>query len=312
MNVSPLRIIVAASGEYALPSLRAVSRSGHRIVQVFSQPDRPAGRGRVLTPTPVASFAAECNLLLVRTADINAETFPPADMMLVIAFGQKIAPELVSHPRLGSINLHASLLPRYRGAAPINWAILRGETVTGNTVIRLADRMDGGAILGQAELRIGELETAGELHDRLADAGAELVIDVLEKVADSTAVEIAQDEGAATLAPKLARECGRIDWSRRAWEVASQVRALYPWPCCRVRVVDEGGLDRGHLGLVRARMGVPVAGEPGVIGVEGLVAAGDGIGVDLVEVQPEGKRPMSLGAYRNGHPWGHGMRLESL
>ncbi|MGE5610783.1 MAG: methionyl-tRNA formyltransferase, partial [Bacillota bacterium] len=199
MNMLGLNVIFAGSGEFGLPTLRALLASGHHIVTVVSQPDRPAGRGKVLTPTPIAQFAIEQQLPLIRTGNINAESLPPADVMVVIAFGQKIAPAVVDHPRLGSVNLHASLLPKYRGAAPINWAILRGETVAGNSVIRLAQKMDAGAILGQTTLPIGELETAGELHDRLAEAGAPLVLDVLGKLAEGTAEEKPQSEAEATV-----------------------------------------------------------------------------------------------------------------
>src|SRR3954469_19542920 len=167
-----LRIIFAGSGEFGLPTLEALRAAGHDIVLVVSQPDRPAGRGRGLQPTPVAAAALAAGLPVLRTADINRETLPPADLMGVIAFGQKIADSVVHHPRLGSVNLHASVLPKYRGAAPINWAIINGETAAGNSVIRLAQRMDAGAVLAQSHVPIGELETAGELHDRLAADGA--------------------------------------------------------------------------------------------------------------------------------------------
>src|SRR3954469_14710231 len=227
---TPLRIIFAGSGEFGLPTLRAVRDAGHQIVQVFSQPDRPAGRGRKLTPTPIAQFSIEQNLPLTRTANLNAEPFPPADVMVVIAFGQKIADPIVHHPRLGSINLHASRLPKYRGAAPINAAIINGETVTGNSVIRLAERMDAGEILGQSQLDIGELETAGELHDRLAADGARLILTVVRALADGTAREIEQDHSQATLAPKMSRESSKIDWSKRSARIADQIRGMYPWP----------------------------------------------------------------------------------
>src|SRR5206468_3864198 len=143
----------------------------------------------------------------------NAESLPAADVMVVIAFGQKIGPKAVNHPRLGSINLHASVLPRLRGAAPINWAILRGDAYAGNSIIRLAPRMDAGAILAQSRLEIGELETAGELHDRLAEDGAGLVIRTLEELANGVAAEREQDESLATIAPKLSREAARLDFS---------------------------------------------------------------------------------------------------
>src|SRR5947209_6963575 len=158
---APLHILFAGSGEFGLPTLAALLDAGHSIVHVYTQPDRPAGRGRSLTPTAIAQFALERSLPLTRTDSLNTEPLPQADLLVVIAFGQKISEAVATHCRLGSVNLNASRLPKYRGAAPINWAILRGETITGNSVIRLAQRMDAGVILGQSSIPIGETETAG-------------------------------------------------------------------------------------------------------------------------------------------------------
>lgn len=312
--MSPLQIIFAGAGEFGLPSLRALREHGHSIVQVVSQPDRPAGRGRKLTPTPIAQYAIDNHLALIRTQDINAEKLPPADLLVVIAFGQKIAEHVVHHARLGAVNLHSSRLPRFRGAAPINAAILAGETVSGNSVIRLAQKMDAGAIVGQSELPIGELETAGELHDRLAEDGAKLLLDVVEKLATGTAAEVEQDHSQATLAKKLSRDSTRIDWAKPAADIALQIRGLYPWPGCRVQLLDgDKAIDR--ITLVRARSGrgegPPCRRVPGTIMLDGRVATGDGM-LEIVEVQPEGKRPMPLAAYRNGHRWEPGIRLESI
>jgi methionyl-tRNA formyltransferase len=307
-----LRLISSGSGEFGLPTLRALLDAGHEIVQIVSQPDRPAGRGRTLTPTPIAAFAADQNLPLLKTANINVETLPPADAMVVIAFGQKIGEAAVHHPRLGSVNLHASILPKYRGAAPINWAIINGEAVAGNSVIRLAPKMDAGAVLGQSSLAIGELETAGELHDRLAADGAPLVLKVLGQLAAGTAIETPQDESQATIAPKLSREASKLDFARPAAELARQVRGMYPWPGCRVRLVDVSGVELARVTLVRARAAEGDAGmTPGIINVNGLVSCGSGA-IEVVELQPEGKRPMSLAAFRNGHRWDANMRLESV
>lgn len=310
--MASLDILFAGSGEFGLPALQALLRAGHNVPLVLSQPDRPAGRGRKLTPTPIAQFAMESGLQLVRAANINELSLPPADVLLVIAFGQKIAPRVVDHPRLGSINLHASLLPRHRGAAPINWAILSGDTVTGNSVIRLAQKMDAGAVLAQSRLAMREMETAGELHDRLAIDGAALVLRALADLASGTADEQAQDEARATLAPKLTHDAGRIDWYRPAAVIANQIRGLYPWPGCHVRLVDAAGQQRGQATLVRARPILEAPGVPGVIDGGGLVGAGDGAAIQVVEIQPAGRNRMSLTAFRNGHPWEPGMRLESL
>jgi methionyl-tRNA formyltransferase len=311
--MSPLSIIFAGSGSFGAPTLRALLQAGHRVVQVYSQPDRPAGRGRKLAPTPIALLALEKSLPLIRTQDINGLTLPPADVMIVIAFGQKISGALAAHPRLGAVNLHASLLPKYRGAAPVNWAILRGETVTGNSVIRLAEKMDAGAILGQESLPIDPLETAGDLHDRLSERGPGLMIRVLEDLAAGRAVETEQNESQATSAPKLTRKISRLDWTQPAEGIGRQIRALHPWPGCRVRLLDAGGTELRRLTLVRAR---PAADEgprwrPGEIMTYGAVAAGQG-GVEILELLPEGKTPMKLADYQRGNPWGAGMRLEAV
>jgi methionyl-tRNA formyltransferase len=211
------------------------------------------------------------------------------------------------------VNLHASILPKYRGAAPIHWAILRGETVTGNSIIRLANRMDAGAILGQSQVTIGEVETTGELHDRLAEDGAPLMLRVLTELAEGRATETPQDESKATLAPKLSRETARIDWSQPAEVVARQIRGLSPWPGCRVRLRQATGEEVARLTLLRARaVDVPGSARPGQIDANALVTTGAGGAVEILDVQPEGKRPMTLAEFRNGRPWAAGMSIEPL
>lgn len=307
-----MNILFAGSGEFGLPTLQALLAAGHTIVRIYTQPDRPAGRGRKLTPTPIGQFALDRGLDLVRTGDLNGESLPPADLLVVIAFGQKISEAVANHARLGSINLHASRLPKYRGAAPINWAILNGETVTGNSIIRLAQRMDAGAVLGMSEVKIGDMETAGELHDRLAQDGAPLMLRVVEELQNGTAIEKAQDESQATRALKLNRESSSIDWTGEALQIACKIRGLYPWPGCRVQLIDETGNVLNKLTLVRGRPGTSAGGHPpGLVLGDHSVACGIGT-LEVVEVQPEGKRPMPLAAYRNGHRWDAGVRVESI
>jgi methionyl-tRNA formyltransferase len=344
--MSPLKIIFAGAGEFGLPTLRALFENTPgqslgrsqpsaapdspedtnvpplEIVHVFSQPDRPAGRGRKLAPTVISQFALDHHLPLTRTQDINAEPLPPADLMVVIAFGQKISQAVANHPRLGSVNLHSSRLPKYRGAAPINWAVIDGQTVTGNSIIRLAERMDAGRVLAMSTLQIGEFETAGELHDRLAADGALLMLQTIQRLANGTAEETEQDESQATRALKLNRESTRIDWTHPAQKIANQIRGMYPWPACRVKLVDPTTQSElARLTLVRARAlqdpfsrsacGARPTVRPGSISPDQTIATPDGA-VEILELQPEGKRPMSLSAYTNGHPWPPGARLESL
>jgi len=309
-----MRMIFAGSGEFGAPTLARLAAT-HEIALVVSQPDRPSGRGRKLAPTPISQLAAQRNLPLLRTESINAENLPEADVMVVIAFGQKVSRQVADRPRLGSINLHASLLPECRGAAPIHWAILRGHTMTGNSVIRLADRMDAGAILAQSYLNIGPAETTGELHDRLALDGVALVERVLDELAAGTARELPQDESRATQAPKLSRQMSRLDWSHDAQTLARQIRALSPWPGCRVRLLDAAGNELAALTLLRA---TAVRGEGprwcgGEICSDGAVCCGDGQGaVEIMELQPSGGRPMPLADFRRGNPWMPGMRLEPV
>jgi methionyl-tRNA formyltransferase len=309
-----LKIIFAGSGEFGSPTLRMLVDGGFDVVRVYTQPDRPAGRGKVLTPTPIAKLAGELGLPVVGTADFNAEPLPPADVLLVIAFGQKIGDPAVRHPRLGSVNLHASRLPLYRGAAPINWAIIRGEQITGNSVIRLASKMDSGAILAQSELTIGPVETAGELHDRLAADGAPLVQRVLDDLAAGTSVGREQEHAAATQAPKLSRETAVLDWSQPAQEVVRRINGLSPKPGCHVQLLDASDAAVGRVTLLRARtmdMGKSKE-EAGRLTNSGTISTGDGCSVEILEVQPQGKRPMSLNDYRRGNRWAAGLAIQSI
>ena len=304
-----MRIIYAGSGEFGVPTLGALAQQ-HEIAAVFTQPDRPAGRGLKMHATPIGQFALDRSLRLTRTADLNAESLPPADLLIVIAFGQKIAPPITQHAEFGSINLHASRLPKLRGAAPINWAILNGEAETGNSIIRLAPKMDAGPILAQSSVAIRPEETAGELHDRLAMDGVELVLRVLDDLTAGRAIEAAQDEAQASIAPRLNRQNARIDWDGSGRQIARQIRSLYPWPGCHCALLDAHGEEKDIVTLVRA---VPAEGEgprwqPGEIAMDGCVAAGDGA-VNILELLPRGKRAMSLADYRRGHAWLPGMRL---
>jgi methionyl-tRNA formyltransferase len=210
------------------------------------------------------------------------------------------------------VNLHASRLPKYRGAAPINWAVLRGEKVSGNTIIRLAQRMDAGAMLGQSSVEIGEAETAGELHDRLAANGAPLMLRVVDELAAGTAREEPQDESQATAAPKLSRREAKVDWSQPAEVVVRQINGLSPWPGCRVQVLDSHGTPLAKLTLLRARLARSLGVKPGEIDNDGHVGTQQYSAIEVLEVQPEGKRPMKLADYRNGRPWEQFMTLESI
>lgn len=312
MSLGGLKILFAGSGAFGVPSLQRLLERGAEVTHVYTQPSKPAGRGNKLTPTPIGAYAASKGVAFTETADINAISLPPADLLVVIAFGQKLASHVVDHAKLGAINLHASRLPKYRGAAPINWAIISGERTAGNSIIRLAQTMDAGAVLAMSEVLIGELETAGELHDRLAEDGANLVEDVASQLRDGTAQPIEQDHTLATKAPKLSREKSAIDFSRDASSIACQIRGMHPWPGCRARLLSAEGQLIDTLTLIRARAVASASGAvPGRFDGEMHLGTGDG-GIELVEIQPDGKKPMSFHSYRNGRRLEPGMRLESI
>lgn len=310
--MSTLRIIFAGAGEFGVPTLGRLVARGFPIVRVYTQPDKPAGRGHALTPTGIGKFAIEHRLDLVRTADLNSENIPECDLLVIIAFGQKLSQELVSKPRLGAINLHASRLPKYRGAAPINWAVIEGETTTGNSVIRIAEKMDAGNVLGMSEIEIGALETSGEVHDRLARDGADLMERVIDELSSGRAIETEQDHTRATKAKKLSRGLAVIDWKRPAKSIANQIRGMFPWPGVRVKLLDNSGSTIDHLTLIRAgAIGNQHHDSPGLIDESGRITTGEGE-VEIVELQPQGRRAMSISSYRNGKPWPVGGRLESI
>jgi methionyl-tRNA formyltransferase len=313
--MTSINLIFAGSGEFGVPTLnRLASDPAYRIVQVITQIDRPAGRGRHLAPTAVAQAATALALPLLKTTDINSESLPPADLLLIIAFGQKISEHLAKAPRLGSINLHASLLPRHRGAAPVAHAILSGDTETGNSVIRLAQSMDAGAIISQSRLCIADLETAGELHDRLALDGPALVTSAIAALSTNSATEHAQDAALATRAPKLTHDSACLEFTKPADQIARQIRAMHPWPGCRVSITDPQNPAQSptRVTLVRAKPteGSPIA--PGLIDPTGHIAAAAGSAVEIIELQPQGGRPMPLAAYCNGHPWHPGLLIQSI
>lgn len=307
-----MRIVFLGSAPLAAVSLarlvaeyRTPSGWGDATVAgVVTQPDRPQGR-RLHVAASAVRVAAEAAALPVLTPEnVNApesldgiRALGP-DLIVVVAYGQILKPALLALPPQGCINVHASLLPRYRGAAPIQWAIARGETVTGVTTMYVNERMDAGDIILQVEVPVGPDDTAGVLHDRLAREGAELLVRTLAAIRRGDAPRLPQDERLATYAPKLSKEDGRIDWTMSASALHNRVRGFHPWPGC---FCDRSG-TRLKILATRAEDG---EGRPGVVlGVSGsgpLVATGRGA-LRLLVVQPEGKRAMSGEEYQRGHP----------
>lgn len=301
-----MRMIFLGGGEFGVPSLDWLTQSGHDVALVVTQPARPAGRGQKLLPTPIASLAQRLQLPCLETADVNTPenirkilALNP-QILLTIAFGQKIGTELLHVPGGLTINLHSSLLPKYRGAAPINWAIINGETETGLTVIEINDQWDAGAILGRLKTAMNPQETAGELHDRLAGMGPQLLDEVLKKIEAGNIQPLPQDHSQACRAPKLKKTDGAIDWSRSALVLRNQIHGLWPWPgaYCQLRQTGKPKTERLAIARVRVHETATQA-TPGLVAKDLTVACGQHR-LELLEVKPDNSRLMSFADFVNG------------
>ncbi|MFO7767844.1 MAG: methionyl-tRNA formyltransferase [bacterium] len=316
-----MRLVFLGNGAFGVPSLRALAASSHTVAAVVTRPDRPAGRGREPTPSPPARAAEELGLPVVGIDNLKDPGTEDelrgleADLWVVAAF-PIIPRELLSIPPKGIINLHASLLPAYRGAAPIQRAIMAGEERTGVSTFFIDADVDTGAICLQEEVEIGPTETAGELHDRLAALGADLVVETVDRVEQGTAPRIPQEDSEATPAPKVSKEEGALDWEEDAAGLAARIRGLNPWPGTwtfhdgeRIiirRARMAGGDERpwsedrapppGSIELLED--GTPVA------------AAGDGGGVVLLEIQRAGRKSVPGADAARGLRWKGGERLD--
>lgn len=231
-----MNLVYFGSGHFGLDCLNAIIKTKHNLRFIVTQPAQLAGRGRKPTPTPVAAWAIENSIEYIETQNVNSQEsvskilqYKP-DLIVVIAFGQKVSNQVISIAPKAAINVHASLLPKYRGAAPINWAIIKGETKTGISIITLADKMDAGDILAYAETDIGQNETAEQLHDRLASLAAPVLCETIDKIADGSAIYTKQDHSKATLAPKLKKSDGHLDFSESAQSLKNKILGLWPWP----------------------------------------------------------------------------------
>ena len=298
-----MRIVFMGTPEFAVPSLKALLDAGYGVVGVFTQPDRPVGRGHKLAACPVKKLAVERGVPVYQFERLRNEeglaclrALAP-DIVVTAAFGQILSQALLDVPKMGTVNVHASLLPAYRGAAPINWCILNGETKTGVTTMLTDAGVDTGAMLLRRETDIGEVETAAELSARLSQLGAELLIETLKGYIAGEIAPTPQDERLASRQPMLKKEMGLIDWTRSAKEIACQARGLDPWPSA---YTDYLG---GTLKIYRAR---PAAGEgePGTVlrssAKEGLFVACGEDALEVLEMQAPGGKRMSARAYLAG------------
>ncbi len=298
-----MRVLFMGTPEFAVPCLQSLKEAGHEICGVYTQPDKPKGRGYTLAAPPVKELALEYGLTVyqpktLRTSEAVEEirTLRP-EIIVVVAYGKILPKEVLEIPPRGCVNVHASLLPKYRGAGPIQWAVLNGEKVTGVTTMYMAEGIDTGDMLLKKETEIGPEETAGELHDRLSVMGAELIVETLEKMEAGTVERIPQNEEESSHAPMLTKELSPIDWKNSAQKIHDQIRGLSPWPSANTSY--QGKLLKIH----RSKIAPKIHGKPGEIFSDGgfFVCCGDGA-VELLTVQYEGGKRMAGKDFLRGHP----------
>jgi methionyl-tRNA formyltransferase len=302
-----MRIVFIGSGQLACPVLKALLDSpADSVVAVVTQPDRPSGRRLRLTPCPVKAFFAGCGLDILSPESVSAPAvveklaaFSP-ELIVVADFGQFLMQNILALPSKGAVNVHPSLLPKYRGAAPIQWAIANGDIETGVTVLHVTEKMDAGDILLQEVVSIHDEDTTPTLEPKLAEVGARLLLAALDLIRDGRAIRKPQDESRVTFAHKLTKEDGRIDWPQPAAVIRNRIRGFAPWPGCFCEVPDGSGHRlRVFAARIEARSGIPGT----VLELHGegpLVACGEKA-LRLLQVQPEGKKAMTGAAYLCGH-----------
>ncbi|MEO6871568.1 MAG: methionyl-tRNA formyltransferase [Chthoniobacterales bacterium] len=303
-----MRIVFIGTGEIGVPSLRALLDSAeHEVVGAVTQPDKPVGRAQRIQPSPIKEALAGKSIPILQPRKIREESAVAEiralapDVIVVMAYGQILPKSVLGIPRLACLNLHASLLPRHRGAAPIQAAIAAGDEETGITVMYMDEGLDTGDILSRVSLTISPNETGGSLHDRLAEIAPPALLAALEQLKIGTAPRLAQDAALATYAPKLERGDGRIDWSQDAETIERKVRAFDPWPGVFTELAGAAGKTR-NLKVFRASLVPEIAAAPGVMiqpNETVVVATGHG-GLRLEEVQLEGKRRMPASEFFRG------------
>ncbi len=299
-----MRVIFLGTPEFAVPSLQALPAAGHELAGVFTQPDRPKGRGSQINESPVKKAAQEMMVPVFQPERIRRpepveqlRTLAP-DLMVVVGYGQIIPQSIIDIPPYGILNVHASLLPKYRGAAPIQWAIAGSERSTGVTIMQIDAGLDTGDMLIKGAVDILPEETAPQLSDRLAPLGARLLIGAIESMTTGQIVGEKQNDAEATLARILKKEDGLIDWKRSGQQIYDRLRGFTPWPGAYT-------IFRGQqLSILSAKPREGVGASAGVMLTDRrrlLVGCGEGTGLELLEVQPAGKRPMTSEAFLNGY-----------
>jgi len=302
-----MKILFMGTPDFAVPSLKALVEAGHEVCGVFTQPDKPKNRGMKLQASPVKEYALTQNIpvhqpLKMRdgTAMSIIRELDP-ELIVVAAYGRILPNDILEYPAKGCINVHSSLLPAYRGSAPINWAVLNGDAESGVTIMHMAEELDAGDIILQDKTPIGKDETAVELYGRLAEMGAALLIRAVEQIGAGTAVRTKQDAEKVTFAPMLSRELSNMDWNCTAVQLHNQIRGLIPWPMA----VTE--LDGVRCKVWSSRVCDETTGKPaGTIlqaDKKGLkIACGGGTVLEVLEIQPDGKKRMAATAFLLGHP----------
>ena len=302
-----MRIVFLGSGGFGLNCLDEIMFSQHSLELIVTQPAHCAGRGKKITPTEAACWAMEHNVDFVEAENINdvemikrIKSCKP-DLIVVIAFGQKISLNVINTAKHKAINVHSSALPKYRGAAPINWAIINGETETGVSIITLAEKMDAGQVLSMAKTKIEENETAGQLHDRLAVLAGPLLIKTIDQIENGTAVYQEQDHDKATLARKLKKSDGYLDFNQDAETLNNMIRGFWPWPEASADYVcrKTGRCTRVIIAQAEiVKTGTPKYG-PGMLDENLNVACGKDC-LKILKIKPAGKSVMDFGAFANG------------
>lgn len=309
-----MNVIFVGTPEFAVPSLSSLATSKHKIIAVITQPDRPKGRSKTLSPPPIKEVSQKFGLTILQPENINDESvvkqlqyFSP-DCIIVVAFGQFLSGSVLRIPRYQCINIHASLLPKFRGAAPINRAIIQGETITGVTSMVMTVKMDAGDIIARKTTLISPSENAGELETRLSTLGAELLLETLDSIETGKATYTKQDEKAVCFAPKLKKEDGLIHWSQETKKIHNLIRGITPAPGAYTYYAKEGALEKKRIIIQRTQ--IHAGSEPIVSSSPGMVteiapcgihvATQDGC-VCIMRLQPEGKRAMDVHEYLRGH-----------
>ena len=300
-----MKILFMGTPDFAVLCLEQMIADGHEIVGVVSQPDKPKGRGHKLMPPPVKTCAAEHGIAVYQPQSLKDQALLPLlkeknpDLIVVVAYGKLLPTYILDFPRHGCVNVHASLLPKYRGAAPIQWSVICGEAETGVTTMYMERGLDTGDMILKASTRILPTETYGELHDRLAEMGAKLLHQTVAQIEDGTAPREKQDDAASNYAPMITKETGHIDWRAKAQTILNLIRGTNPWPMSYTRYSDE------IIKVIRAKDGGAASGKPGEVlsadkrGIR--VACGDGECIFILELQKKGGKRMDAASFLNGH-----------